>query len=375
MMRHISLVYCIHGILALRGIIPQDPIDFNSIFGLRDTGDLGKEYALRGSQLTKFRTNENQEKAHVLLLFTCSGENRNYDSLCMQAKLNNRSGMPKILHDADVMVYDNGGGISDDATGLQMHMIPKAETRKAHARACMSMFAGAKELLYMSNENVGYRMGAVQAMNTLMVSGLLKDYDWVVHLHPDIFLANPLILEHALLHTSKAVLDGRFKKVCYTFNFFAFKPQFIASNAFSEYNTFRKNGSPECYLAEHAFPKHIVEFVPHVSLKQFGPNSITKFGTWHQHNLVHVQNFLKSNPEIKPPKEKQNSSFKKSFNLSFAVEHNPEKFETKNTQDENRKRDSSPRNFKKPETDTGKGTELEEEWQEIENEFKDGVPW
>merc|ERR1719499_1764466 len=101
----------------------------------------------------------------------------------------------------------------------------------------------------MTSINAGYRMGAVQAMDTIMNLGVVWKYKWVIHLHPDIFIVYPRHLEETLTSTSKSVVTGLFplpgSTRCFTFNFFAFKPSQISVEAFSEWKDWE--GLPECY--------------------------------------------------------------------------------------------------------------------------------
>jgi len=274
--------------------------------------NLEEQLAEQASDETRGATSKSREAAsNVLLLYTTSGDDRHYDALCLQAKLNNRPGTPQILRDADIMVYDNGGveGLGDEgfqSLDIDQHArqsagaFPKSWTknavkRKGHASWCISQFQGAGKQLYMTSKNVGYKMGAVQAMDTVLHMGVLQKYKWVVHLHPDIFIIFPQRLAESLSLSSKSVVAGEWGP-CLTFNFFAFKPRNIDIEAFSKWAVYKS--VPECYLSFVAFNKTEIERVPHISHKYDTNDSWDAYGMWHQHDLHWIERFLEDHPNV-----------------------------------------------------------------------------
>jgi len=255
------------------------------------------------------------EQANVLLLYTTSGDDRHYDALCLQAKLNSRPGTPSILRDADIMVYDNGGAEGLEKDGLQdldqlrrarqsvdsiSEHFPKRRAEKpfqrySRARKCILQFEGAGKQLYMTSKNAGYKMGAVQAMDAVLHLGVIQKYKWVVHLHPDIFIIFPHPLAESLASSSKSVVAGSWGP-CLTFNFFAFKPRDIDVDAFSGWMDYKR--VPECYLSFVAFNKTGIDRVPHLSIKHDTNSSWDEYGMWHQHDLRWIDRFLERHPKV-----------------------------------------------------------------------------
>jgi len=258
--------------------------------------------------------------SEVLLLYTTSGNDRHYDALCLQARLNSRPGTPSVLRDADIMVYDNGGvgGLGEE--GFQSldieDPLPKLARqsvdsfpqsyqknparRRLHASRCIYLFQGAGKQLYMTSKNVGYNMGAVQAVDTALHLGVLQKYKWVVHLHPDIFIVFPQRLAESLSSSSKSVITGEWGP-CLTFNFFAFQPKHIDIEAFSKWEDHSKDLTgwmlPECYLSSIAFKTAQIERVPHTSIKHDTNDSWDEYGMWHQHDWHWIESFLEDHPK------------------------------------------------------------------------------
>jgi hypothetical protein len=257
--------------------------------------------------------NVSDEPIKVVIVYTTSGSDSHMKCLCKHPKLNQRTGTPLLLRNADVILHDNGGaggvvedGFQDQGSAVRVRSDP--EERKAKAQKCMSKFHGAKKLLYMTSTNVGYKMGAVQAMDTLMHSGELQKYDWVVHMHPDVFVAYPQPLAKMLLKTKASVVATQFSMLLMdaffppgqnrrglAFDFFAFRPKATNTNAFSQWASYQR--CPELYLEEVAFPHATREYVPH----RYASSCKTwdEFGIWHVHTHLHrINKFMKGHPSV-----------------------------------------------------------------------------
>jgi hypothetical protein len=261
----------------------------------------------------------------VVIVYTTSGSESHMDCLCKHPTLSQRTGTPLLLRNADVILYDNGGaggvveeGFQEQGSADRVRVdIADAETRKAIAQKCMSQFQGAKKLLYMTSKNAGYAKGAVQAMDTVMQSGELQKYDWVVHLHPDVFVVYPQPLANMLLNTTASVIAAPFKTILtdilspgvegLAFDFFAFRPNITDTNAFSKWAIYTK--APELYLRAEAFPNASIQNVPH----RYAAKCKTwdKFGVWHIHtDLGRIDEFMRLHPSVgkmppwKPKKHK-----------------------------------------------------------------------
>lgn len=271
--------------------------------------------------INKTSSNEvKQNRGRILIVYTTHGESRHLDSLCLNVALLQRQGVPEMLKTADVLVFDNAGTDVDSVFSLSNRSLARKhkphtlnstiaspQARRDRVKQCVANFHAGSTSMYMTSENIGYTMGAVQAVDTLLNHNLLEDYDWVVHLHPDIFIVRPQPLYQKLSeHTDAAVVAGAFfthhasycpgYRDCWTFNFFAFKPDEISKDAFSGWKHYES--VPERFLGEIAFHDVKVDTVPHSSMRQLHNEGIDDFGMWHQHATEYVHKYFKKHPKV-----------------------------------------------------------------------------
>lgn len=245
--------------------------------------------------------NDVPQQTKTLIFYTLKGDKRQLQSLCFNAKLLERTGVPDVLKQADILVYDNGG---PNDPYEQKDILP-SKTRKMMANECLSVFDVKSKKSYMTSKYISYRMGAVQALDAMLNGGFLENYKWVVHLQPDVFVIDPRPLATAMQGELSSAISGKDSKSdiilrgpnadkCLTFGFFAFRPSQVRRNAFSNWKIY--DGRPECYLADEAFKDASPLIVPHDSDKHFINQGIDRFGLWHQHNVTVIESYYSDHP-------------------------------------------------------------------------------
>lgn len=134
--------------------------------------------------------------------------------------------------------------------------------------------------LLITSLNAGYRRGGVEAVSEGIEMGIFKEYDYVIHLHPDVFITNDLYLREVLLNninndtvffiTKSLPNDPNF----FSFDFFIFKPKLLTKNIFIE-ELYTFIDSPEHYLHDMIIKNNI----KYIFIKRFDNN------TWHPRRI------------------------------------------------------------------------------------------
>ena len=153
--------------------------------------------------------------------------------------------------------------------------------------------------LFITSINAGYRVGPVEAISEGIELGIFKDYDYVIHLHPDVFMIDDNYLTEVLLENlnndvvflvNKSVPhDPKFL----SFDFFIFKPKLLTKNIFiDELYTFKQ--SPEQYLHDMIIKNNInYIYVKRFNNDNWEPRRIDEnLRLYHEHDLNKVQGLL-----------------------------------------------------------------------------------
>ena len=155
--------------------------------------------------------------------------------------------------------------------------------------------------LYISPLNSGIRIGGVEAISQAFDMGIFKNYDYIIHMHPDVFITDDTYLLHVL--ESNRDNDIAFfvtrnfpqnvDPIFYVFDFFIFKPKLIKKNIFQkELYTFQE--IPEYYLCRMLYEykiKHV--FVPRYDNESWVPRRIDDhLKLYHEHDLNKVKVIL-----------------------------------------------------------------------------------
>jgi hypothetical protein len=152
--------------------------------------------------------------------------------------------------------------------------------------------------LYVTTFNCGYNMGGVEACSRAYDMGVFKDYDYVIHLHPDVFITddkellqvlNDNLENDTIFFITKSVPNHTF----FSFDFFIFKPKLLTENIFKD-NIYNWNDCPEFYLYT-VITNHDVKYTFINRFKGDGcyPRRISEhLQIWHEHDLSLVENYF-----------------------------------------------------------------------------------
>jgi hypothetical protein len=160
----------------------------------------------------------------------------------------------------------------------------------------LKMFKNFK--LNNTDKNSGYRTGPIETVSNVIDDEKLlqSNYDYVIHLHPDVFITNEKYLLDVLYNEqntenvfiiNKSLEDTFF----FSFDFFIFKPKKLQENVFNQWRTW--NGITEYYLYNAIISNNI----PYKLVKRFDndnwfPRRIDLLGLWHEHDLEEVKKYL-----------------------------------------------------------------------------------
>jgi len=162
-------------------------------------------------------------------------------------------------------------------------------------------FAQENKRLFITSVNAGFVMGAVEAVSNGIEMGIFDDYDYVIHLHPDVFMTSeaPIIrllddnaADDCVFLVNRSVPDD---ERAFSFDFFVFKPRLLTENIFiDELHTYE--GTPERFLFDMLTKKHVrYRVVPRFDSGDWFPRRIDDhLGLYHEHDLELVERLLQA---------------------------------------------------------------------------------
>ena len=143
--------------------------------------------------------------------------------------------LKRLTIDCDIYIYCNNPDISGEIVEYYQQ------------------FQQINKRLFITSLNNGYTMGAIEAISESLNMGIFHGYDYVIHLHPDVFLTDDTYLLELLnkhLKNETVFLVNRCfpdDQEHFSVDFFIFKPKLLRINIFiSELYTYKY--SPEKYL-------------------------------------------------------------------------------------------------------------------------------
>lgn len=80
----------------------------------------------------------------------------------------------------DIYIYCNNPNISRDIINYYKNFDQK------------------NKYLFITSLNGGYRIGGVEAVSNGIEMGIFKEYDYIIHIHPDVFITNDTNLLNVL---------------------------------------------------------------------------------------------------------------------------------------------------------------------------------
>jgi hypothetical protein len=154
--------------------------------------------------------------------------------------------------------------------------------------------------LLITSLNGGMRIGGVEAISQGIDMGIFNEYDYILHLHPDVFITNDSYLLNVLktnldndiifFITKSLPDDNKF----FSFDFFIFKPKLLPLNIFKE-ELYTFKDSPEHFLHDMIIKNNIkFEFIKRFNNNTWVPRRIDEnLQLYHEHNLENVKKILK----------------------------------------------------------------------------------
>ena len=146
----------------------------------------------------------------------------------------------------------------------------------------------------------GHAWGPVNAVAAMWP--LARQYDVVIHQHPDVFWTNETFLDEALASRADygivATTAFNYGPPHLAFDVFAVFPRALRTNIFHfavqpDFNTF----PPEEYLHATAQEHDVrVRVVPRFDTGSWSPRRIDMLGLWHEHELHKVAAYLAAQP-------------------------------------------------------------------------------
>jgi len=153
--------------------------------------------------------------------------------------------------------------------------------------------------LFITTVNAGYNRGGVEAVSKGIEMGIFNGYDYIIHLHPDVFITDDTYLLEVLNEninndtvffiTKSVAKDPRF----FSFDFFIFKPKLLTKNIFIE-NLYTFIGCPEHYLHDMII-KHNIKytFIKRFNNDTWYPRRIDEnLKLYHEHNMNKVDEII-----------------------------------------------------------------------------------
>jgi len=211
----------------------------------------------------------------ILLFITGHGQLKEYNYFSRFLKKLN---LNKIC---DVYIYCNNTNISNEIVDYYKNFDQK------------------NKYLLITSLNSGYRVGGVEAVSNGIELGIFKEYDYVIHLHPDVFITDDAYLTQVLeenLHndtvffiTKSIPNDDHF----FSFDFFIFKPKLLNTNIFIE-ELYSFNYYPEYYL-HHVINKYKIKYtyIKRYNNDSWMPRRIDdNLKLYHEHDLTKVEDLL-----------------------------------------------------------------------------------
>ena len=217
----------------------------------------------------------------VLLVLT---GHRQLEEYSLFAKILKHS-CPRLSSETDLFIHCNNAEISEQ---IQTYF---------------KEFPQKNKRLYITTKNCGYRAGGFEAMSDLYEMNIFKEYDLVIHLHPDVFITREDTLYACINGISSLPQPCFYGTTCIpqfgnhiAFDFFMFQPSCLPKNIF------------ECWNAmENIFPEHMlfqqiaIHRIPVIILSRFTngyaePRRIDEhIGLWHEHDLEKVHTYIHNN--------------------------------------------------------------------------------
>jgi hypothetical protein len=158
------------------------------------------------------------------------------------------------------------------------------------------------KFIYITTLNAGFCRGGIEAVSEGMEKGFFRGYDYVIHLHPDVFITDETYLIKLLednLTNKYAFFVTRFfpNNYAFAFDFFFFKPALLKENIFKEQMYSYPDDIPEHYLHDMIRLYNVpFKYVKRFNNDDFFPRRIDdNLKLWHEHNMTLVEKYIRDN--------------------------------------------------------------------------------
>lgn len=159
-------------------------------------------------------------------------------------------------------------------------------------------FKQKNKYLYITPQNGGYRIGGVEAISNGIEMGIFSNYDYVIHLHPDVFITDDKYLIDVLISNldnenvfliTKSIPNNTY----FSFDFFIFKPKLLKKNIFIE-DLYKFQGNPENYLHDMIEKNNIkYSYIKRFNNDNWSPRRIDdNLKLYHEHDMSKVIEIL-----------------------------------------------------------------------------------
>lgn len=186
-----------------------------------------------------------------------------------------------LNHKCDIFIYCNKPDISPDIVKYY------------------KQFEQVNKKIFITTQNGGYRTGGVEAVSNGIEMGIFKEYDYVIHLHPDVFITDSTnilnILEEnyendTVFFITKSIPND---DLFFSFDFFIFKPKLLNENIFIN-SLYSFTESPEHYL-HNMIKKYEIKYqiIKRFENDSWFPRRVDEnLKLYHEHNLENVKTML-----------------------------------------------------------------------------------
>jgi hypothetical protein len=192
-----------------------------------------------------------------------------------------------VLKQSQIIFHCNNSAISSENIAQKLAAWPVASVQLIHST--------------IANRG-GYAYGQWEAILDSWEALQDKHLDWVIHLHPDVFLANeqPLIAAIESVHAAgmELLVSRTFgtKTPAFATDFFAFRPSKIPRDLFASFEPLI--GAPAVVPLEHLFFNEVHRHKIRYSMVQrfhddHYHRDIDLLGLWHEHDLRRVKIYFK----------------------------------------------------------------------------------
>jgi hypothetical protein len=201
----------------------------------------------------------------------------------------------KNIKNSDIIYHCNNGKINKETLAKKLEKFP-----------CNNLY-----FIYNPQSNSGgYAYGQFEAICDAWDIIQRGRYDWVIHLHPDVFVVDeePLLsaLEEAENENKSLVVTKTlgYNYPAFSTDFFAFRPEGISKSVFESYKylipdgvTLSTNASGsifplECAFFFEAYRQKVLFYVAKRFISGDYHRDIDCLGLWHEHNQKRVQRYF-----------------------------------------------------------------------------------